>query len=197
MLINNYINYFSIAIWIETLLPERTSRVLQPAFWPNNISVSNLSPTIHILEQLILNLQTKRQWVGNVLFMIAKIHNKGMYMTWSLKTNVDLYSLRTIICRHAIQVFIFYMGYHCLFWQLHNVEFTHLKFQTMIYSLGILFFQKLCTKVNNSYFFNKNSIRKLDGFPTTIGSFWVDPQIAATIHPAPETQQGKYYKAKF
>lgn len=59
------------------------------------------------------------------------------------------------------------------------------------------FFQKLYTKVNNSYFFNKNSIRKLDGFPTTIGSFWVDPQIAATIHPAPETQQGKYYKAKF
>lgn len=42
-----------------------------------------------------------------------------------------------------------------------------------------------------SYFFNKKSMRKVDGFPTTVGSFWVVPQIAATMHPAPETQKWK------
>lgn len=43
-------------LWRENHLPENTRRVLQPAFFPNKISVSNLSPTIHILEQLIWNL---------------------------------------------------------------------------------------------------------------------------------------------
>lgn len=41
---------------IQVQLPESTRRVLQPAFCPNSISVSSLSPTIHILEQLKLNL---------------------------------------------------------------------------------------------------------------------------------------------
>lgn len=36
-----------------------------------------------------------------------------------------------------------------------------------------------------SYLSNKKSIRKVDGFPTTIGSFCVDPHTAATMHPAP------------
>lgn len=30
---------------------------------------------------------------------------------------------------------------------------------------------------------------KVAGFPTTIGSFSVDPHIAATIHPAPEKRR--------
>lgn len=37
--------------------PERTSRVLQPEFRPKSMSVSNLSPTMHILEVEIRNLR--------------------------------------------------------------------------------------------------------------------------------------------
>lgn len=36
--------------------PERTRRVLQPPFWPNRISVSNRSPTMHIWDVVIPNL---------------------------------------------------------------------------------------------------------------------------------------------
>lgn len=36
-----------------------------------------------------------------------------------------------------------------------------------------------------TYFFNKKSIINADGFPTTMGSFSVEPHKAATIHPAP------------
>lgn len=36
--------------------PERTRRVLQPPFCPNKMSVSNLSPTIHICDFEMPNL---------------------------------------------------------------------------------------------------------------------------------------------
>jgi hypothetical protein len=37
--------------------PDKTRRVLQPVFWPNNMSVSSLSPTMHILDVSRLKLQ--------------------------------------------------------------------------------------------------------------------------------------------
>lgn len=39
--------------------PERTSSVLHPAFCPNKMSVSNLSPTIHILDVGMLYLKSQ------------------------------------------------------------------------------------------------------------------------------------------
>lgn len=42
----------------------------------------------------------------------------------------------------------------------------------------------------SAYFSSKKSIMKVAGFPTTVGSFSVDPHIAATIHPAPEKRWG-------
>ena len=43
----------------ELMKPERTSRVLQPLFWPNRISVSNRSPTMHIWDVVIPNLSCR------------------------------------------------------------------------------------------------------------------------------------------
>lgn len=40
----------------SVVTPERTSRVLQPPFCPNKMSVSNLSPTIHICDFEMPNL---------------------------------------------------------------------------------------------------------------------------------------------
>lgn len=87
------------------------------------------------------------------------------------------------------------------------MDSNQLTFQMMISSFMIFFLKNKSIKVNKykyivhicvildfdkiSYFFNKKSMRKVDGFPTTVGSFWVVPQIAATMHPAPETQKWK------
>lgn len=106
------------------IVPENTRRVLQPAFSPNKISVSNLSPTIHILVVGMLNLPPEK----------AK-----------RSINYTLCCLRIcFICKSALKM----------------------------------------TEI--AYFCCKKSIRKVEGFPTTIGSFSVVPQIAATMHPAPE-----------
>lgn len=48
-----------------------------------------------------------------------------------------------------------------------------------------------------TYFSSKKSIRKVEGFPTTIGSFCVAPHIAATIHPAPELKKPKHKVINF
>lgn len=48
-----------------------------------------------------------------------------------------------------------------------------------------------------TYFSSKKSIRKVEGFPTTIGSFCVVPHIAATMHPAPELNKPKYENFTF
>lgn len=62
---------------IEDLLqkccgPEKTRRVLHPAFCPNRISVSNLSPTIHIFEVEILNLQIIN--LNSIIKLLLKLH---------------------------------------------------------------------------------------------------------------------------
>jgi len=49
------------------VIPERTSRVLQPPFCPNKMSVSNLSPTMHICDFWIPNLH---------IFLAAKYHDQ-------------------------------------------------------------------------------------------------------------------------
>uniref|UniRef100_A0A0A9BT42 Uncharacterized protein n=1 Tax=Arundo donax TaxID=35708 RepID=A0A0A9BT42_ARUDO len=41
----------------KAVQPDKTRRVLQPVFWPNSMSVSSLSPTIHILDVSRLKLQ--------------------------------------------------------------------------------------------------------------------------------------------
>lgn len=38
------------------------------------------------------------------------------------------------------------------------------------------------------YFFSKKSIMNVDGFPTKMGSFSDDPHTAATMQPAPESE---------
>lgn len=43
------------------------------------------------------------------------------------------------------------------------------------------------------YLFCKKSIMNIDGFPTTIGSFWVEPHTAATMVPEPEVMQPKNF----
>lgn len=53
---NDFCSYIYDTEKDQILEPERTRSVLQPAFCPNNTSVSSLSPTVHNLEQLTLNL---------------------------------------------------------------------------------------------------------------------------------------------
>lgn len=51
---------------------------------------------------------------------------------------------------------------------------------------------KLQELIKLTYFSSKKSIRKVEGFPTTVGSFCVVPHIAPTMHPAPELKKPKY-----
>lgn len=74
--------------------PERTRRVLQPPFWPNNISVSNLSPTMHICDLRMPNLKSaskQLQLITNTETMDILYHKTNtigtMYyeiFTWNL-----------------------------------------------------------------------------------------------------------------
>lgn len=41
---------------------------------------------------------------------------------------------------------------------------------------------------------NKKSMRKIDGFPTTVGSLPVEPTTAPTIHPAPAHFKKQYHR---
>lgn len=69
--------------------PERTRRVLQPALCPNKISVSNLSPTIHILELSIWNLQAgERERESFVKIVLIQEGHNSVTSTFSfgLKT---------------------------------------------------------------------------------------------------------------
>lgn len=49
-------NFLHEIFYTRNGLPERTSRVLHPPFWPKRMSVSSLSPTMQICVLLILNL---------------------------------------------------------------------------------------------------------------------------------------------
>lgn len=89
-------------------------------------------------------------------------------------------------------------------WKRHTMDRAsfYTKYRIWIYDVigsGYLTYIKMCRyhrmrwlllvpieKIDLAYLSSKKSIIKVDGFPTTIGSFWVDPHTAATMHPAPK-----------
>lgn len=104
--------------------------------------MSNLSPTIHILEVGVLNLHDEFRYVKPA----------GRNLKFQLQDT-------SIECKRI------------------NREDVNTCAKLIQYYVRDL---TKCT-----YFCSKKSMRNVDGFPTTTGSFSVVPHTAATIHPAP------------
>lgn len=59
----------------SVVTPESTRRVLQPPFCPNKISVSNLSPTIHICDFEMPNL-----WFNEITTELREILDQNILL---------------------------------------------------------------------------------------------------------------------
>lgn len=110
-------------------------------FWPNSMSVSSLSPTMHILDVSRLKLQQ-----GNLISHTVPLKNQQSMQSPELMNTLS-------------------ENKNMHFWRKINAIFF------LIIQLANLFKRK--------------SIKKPEGFPTTMGSFCTEQLTAATIAPAP------------